>query len=166
MSTKIVEAVAEVANSEIISKANPTLSEVTFAYAAISHMEKLLAARKEQLREILLTQAQKHGTPVGEKGAMQLVVNGTKVVRERKTSTTPDSTKLKMMIKERGISVDAAFDEVTVYELNPSKLQYLIDTGKLDGAEVEQLKSVTPSLKVTASNKVKQILQEVAPLDE
>ncbi len=166
MSEAIKSAVEAAVQSEVLSKnpAEMSISDVTFAYAAITHLETVLKARKEQLRTVLLEYAQDHGKPVGEKGAVEVVVAGSKVTKERKTATTPDVEKLKVKVKEKGLGVEAAFDELTVLEYNPSKVQFLVDTGKLDGAEVEALRPVSYSLRVTPSASVKKVLNEAAPL--
>jgi hypothetical protein len=154
----------QLASADLFNKpANAAAAEeaVEF-YAALGTLEGLIKERKEALRACLLKEAEEKGTNVGDKGAREAILSKGKVVKEKKTAANPDPEKLKMMVKEKGLPVSTIFEELTVFELNPSKLEYAISTGKLDRADVDSLRSITYSLRVTPSKELKRALEDAA----
>jgi hypothetical protein len=133
------------------------LADVVVSYAAINHLEKVIGKRKEVLKPHLISQAETHGTPT-EKGHRVLEVGQEKVIRERKLSSEPDEDKLKALLETKGISILEAFDEVKAVVLNASKLQYLVQIGKLKAEEVEALRDESFALKVEAGPELKELL--------
>ncbi len=133
------------------------LSDVVVAYAAINHLEKVIEKRKKALNPHLMSQADTHGEPT-EKGHKVLAVGQEKIVKERKLTAAPDDDKLKVLLDTKGIALLEAFDEVKSVVLNPSKLQYLVQIGKLKAEEVEALHNESFALKVEAGPMLKELL--------
>lgn len=133
------------------------VADVVVAYASINFLEKVIEKRKAELKPHLLSQAQTHGQ-VTEKGHSVLELEDAKVTRERKLSAGPDEDKLKRLLETYGLSLIDCFDEVKKVVLNPSKLQYLVDVGKLKGAEVEALRTESFALRVEPGPELKELL--------
>jgi hypothetical protein len=146
----------ELFKGDLVNLSSQSLAE---AHAAIGKLETEAKERKDAIKTILAERAEKSGTPVGDKGAKEIPAGDFKVVRERKTASLPDANKLKAMLTEKGIPTKQAFDETIILELNPSKVQYLIDTGKLDKEAVEALRSTSFSVRVTVPKEVKALLE-------
>lgn len=133
------------------------LSDVTTSYAVLNHLEKVIGVRKKQLKPHLMSQAEIHGE-VTDKGGSLLGVGDEKVVRERRLSSEPNEDKLRALLETSSIPILDCFDEVKAVKLNPSKLQYLIDIGKLKKEEVEGLRDEGFALKVEAGPELKELL--------
>jgi hypothetical protein len=133
------------------------LSDVTVSYAALNHLEKVIGARKKQLKPHLMSQAETHGE-VTDKGGSLLAVGDEKIVRERRLSSEPNEDKLRALLETNNIGILECFDEVKTVKLNPSKMQYLIDIGKLKKDEVEGLRDEVFALKVDPGPELKELL--------
>jgi hypothetical protein len=133
------------------------LSDVVTSYAVINYLEKAIEKRKKALNPHLLAQAKTHGTEL-EKGHRLLMVGQEKVIRERALSSAPEEEKLKLLLETHHISLLEAFDEVKTVVLNPSKLKYLVEVGKLKAAEVDALREESFRLKVEAGPELKELL--------
>jgi hypothetical protein len=133
------------------------LSDVTTSYAVLNHLEKVIGARKKQLKPHLMSQAETHGDTT-DKGGSVLAVDDEKIVRERRISSEPNEDKLRALLETNSIPILDCFDEVKSVKLNASKLQYLIDIGKLKKDEVEGLRDETFALKVDPGPELKELL--------
>ncbi len=145
-----------------VSQAPPTdmpLADLTVAYAILNHLEKVVAKRKEALKPHLISAAEIHGAKT-EKGGNELVVGDEKVIREKRTSSEPDHDKLKALLSTAEIGLFDCFEEVKTLQLNPSKLAYLVEIGKLKAEQVEALRAFTFALKVEPGKELKELLLE------
>jgi hypothetical protein len=133
------------------------LTDVTVSYAVINHLQKVIGARKKQLKPHLMSQAETHGETT-DKGGSLLAVGEEKIVRERRLSSEPNEDKLRALLETNGLAILDCFDEVKSVKLNPSKLQYLIDIGKLKKEEVEGLRDEVFALKVDPGPELKELL--------
>jgi hypothetical protein len=133
------------------------VADVVVAYAAINFLEKVIEKRKAELKPHLLSQAETHGE-LTEKGHSVLELEDAKVTRERKLSAGPDEEKLKALLSTHGLSISDCFDEIKRVVLNPSKLEYLIQVGKLNGVEVEALRRESFALRVDPGAELKELL--------
>lgn len=136
-----------------------SLSEVVVAYAVLNHVEKVIDKRKKELKPHLMKQAEAHGSLL-EKGHRALEVGQEKLTRERKLSAGPNEDKLKLLMETKSIALLEAFDEVKAVVLNPSKLEYLVQVGKLKADEVEALRDESFALSVEAGPELKELLIE------
>jgi len=135
-----------------------TVVEQTQAYVIIGKLSKVLEARNKELRIPLLALAEAQGEITGDKGTRKYLVEGSTVYVEHRKANEPNPNKLKELMAARKIDLSEAFEEVTVLQLNPSKLQFLIDTGKLTEVEVKALCADVPALKITPSRALKEAL--------
>ena len=133
------------------------LADVVVSYAALNHVSKVIEKRKDALKPHLLSQAETHGT-LTDKGHRVLEVGPEKVTRERKLTSEPDEDKLKLLLETKGIDLMEAFDEVKAVVLNASKLEYLVQIGKLKAEEVEALRGESFALRVTAGPELQELL--------
>lgn len=145
------------------------LASVVLSYAALNHIEKVIAKRKKELNPHLMKQAEAHGS-LTEKGHRVLEVGQEKVTRERKLTAGPNEEKLKALLETKKLALFDVFDEVKAVVLNPSKLAYLVDTGKLKSDEVEALREESFALQVEPGPELKELLieacNEVAEKDD
>lgn len=138
--------------------ANQSSEQLAELFTALGHLESETESRRNFIKVLLMERAEKTGKPVGEKGAVEIKAGTFRVARERKMSSTPNADKLKALLTEHNLPIKAAFDELTILEANPSKIQFLVDTGKLPKDQVDTLRSVSYSLRVTAPKEVKALL--------
>jgi len=152
------------AESRAFSASPATLSaeQAATAYTLFDALEKFAKARKAQLRVLLLAFAESNGTAT-EKGGQECNVGSGRVVRERRRSTAPDPEGIKKLLTDAQLPVTEAFEEIKVLELSPSKVKYLIETGKLDGANVEALHAITWALRVFPNKTLKEGLAFLNP---
>ena len=115
-------------------------------------------ARLKVIRKVLLDRAAQFGQST-EKGGNKLQVDGTLVLRERRTAALPDEKKVRAMLEEAGLKPTEAFSKVTKVVLDASKVEGLVSLGKLDEDEVEKAKKVTWALRVKESFDLADILE-------
>lgn len=159
----ILSEVAPLASGQILldDVAEMSMVEAVYAFHAVDQLGKALEVRREQLREFLLNQAKASGEAT-EGGGQSLEVHGSTVLRERRQNQSPDAEMLKAVLQADGIEVEACFDEVKSLQFNPSKLKFMIDTGKIDPAKVEPLKKVSWAIRVTPSDELKKLMKHAA----
>jgi len=132
------------------------IEHVVQAWSILDFIEGLIADRKAALRLRLLDEAESNGKPT-DKGGQRLFISGSTVLREKRVAKSPSEDVVRKLIAEAKLKLVDVFDEQTVLVLNPSKLDLLVDTGKLDAEALEASKKVSWALKVFASP----ILQEL-----
>jgi hypothetical protein len=89
-------------------------------------------------------------------------VDGFKLTAECRRSSAPDAEGLKELLSKKGLKVGEAFDEVKTLVVNPTKVAFLVETGKLKAKDVEALHGTSFALRVTES--VKELKEELAVL--
>jgi hypothetical protein len=129
------------------------------AWTILDLLEKVSKERKEAFRKEMLSLAR--DGEKDEKGSGTVVINGTTVVAEARTPDFPDEKKLKEILKAKKLPLDSCFDQVTAYQLNPSKLEFLVDQGKLSQEEVDSCRETTYALKVKPEKETKDKLNEI-----
>jgi hypothetical protein len=151
------------AGNEVLTRpvAGMTVPERTQAHVILKFLKKQIEARLEQLHDPLLEDAKKHGEPT-EAGGFRLYVEGNKVQHQKRTGKEPDYQKMVDLLVEKKLDVDLAYDKVTTYLYNPSKVSGLIERGHLKQADVDDLRKITYALVVEASPELEQLLAEAA----
>lgn len=129
------------------------------ALEAVKFVINKVTERKEALRVRVLDDTETVGKPA-DKGNFRADVDGTVVIRERRVEKVPKPEKLALLLEKSGLPLNAVFDEVVVQQLNPSKLEDLIEKGKLKREDVDELRDVTFALKVTPGGELASLLQE------
>lgn len=142
------------------------------AWALLAFVSQAVEARQKILRERLLDEAEEFGR-MTEKGGQRLMVHNSLVQREKRIAKLPDEEGFKALLASADIDFDAAFSKVQKVILDPSKIDGLVNLGKLKAGDVERLKKVTWALRVKPSNELDTILEEAfgqdpddEPLDE
>jgi hypothetical protein len=149
MDEKILQPAKTFLNGPVMQKTVTSMSieEIAHSYYLLHGMEKAMKERKEELRQQLLPYVEKHGKH-SVKGGYYVILEGLNVLRESRRDSTPDLDALKKMLATKGLKVEDCFDAVSQLQFNPTKLAFLIETGKLNEDEVEDLHRITLALKV------------------
>jgi hypothetical protein len=135
------------------------MEKVVLAYKLLDAVEKAAKDQKEYYKPFIMTWAEKLGEPT-DKGGHKLEVGGCLVIREKRTAKVPEAPSVRKLLEDKGIKIEDAFDKQVTMVLSPTKLQYLIDTGKLKQADVDALRDVNYALRVDASTRLKQLMED------
>lgn len=138
-----------------------SVAEAADAWQMLDLLSQQIDSRKKQLREVLLSAAERDGQPT-KKGGQQLDLNGAKIERQRRLASVPDQDKMLALLSQRGINISDVYDEVKALVFNPSKVTFLHDTGKLSAEEVDAFKAVTHALRVYKSDEWQGLFEQVA----
>jgi len=158
---KLVESeVKPMSSGEVMHLPIEALStgEKLTTYSLARWMKDRLEKRMELLRLSLLDDSSKIGAET-ENGGRKFELNGSTVRVDKKIAKLPDEEKFKTLLAVNGIEESAVYDKVTTTVLNPSKIQALIETGKLDGPAVDALKKVSFALTVGASGEIESLTE-------
>jgi hypothetical protein len=135
-----------------------TAEQSVAAYATLQLMESVITERKEQLRLKLFEVAVDNGS-VDDNGTYRASIDGCGVGK-RKSAGKLDEKGLKKLLTKYNIALDSCFDQVTSFEFNNSKLEFLIDTGKIPKEEVDKLKKITYTIEFRPSDKIANYVAE------
>jgi hypothetical protein len=144
------------------SKEELSVVQMALVYKIVDAIEKAAKTRKGELKPTLLAYAKANGEKT-EKGHFQAMVDGHKIMDEIRQATEPKSDDFKELLGEKGIKVGDAYDTVKTLVYNPSKVQHLVETGKLKAADVDELRGESHALKVTLSKPAAKELKESLP---
>jgi hypothetical protein len=136
-----------------------SLEELVKAYAILDQLLKRLETRKDALRAKLLQEIEVHGTQ-NDKGGFKLRVEDVVCLKEKREGKVPEREPLLALLQAESIAMDSVFDAVTIYEINPSKIEHLVSIGKLQQDKLDALKKVTWALKVTPGADLLELLDE------
>jgi hypothetical protein len=134
------------------------IEQVVQAWVLLKYTGERIEARLKEIRKVLLDRAEQFGQTT-EKGGSKLQVDGTLVLREKRTAALPDEKKVRDMLESAGLKPTEAFSKVTKVVLDASKVDALVSLGKLDEDEVEKAKKVTWALRVKESFDLADILE-------
>ena len=133
------------------------------AWAMLDTIAEMVEARKAQYRLELLARTEKEGVPTA-KGGQHMRVDDNEVIREKRQEKLPAETDFRLMLATKGIPFTEAFDEVKTLKMNPSKVDFLIETGRLSQVEVDELRKVSWALKVKRAELVDKVLEDFSNL--
>lgn len=145
------------------SPEDTSIKEIAATYAILSFLEKVIDKRKKALKP-LLQEAAKTGRQT-DNGGHNLDLGDANIVNTRRVSSAPEEGPLRALLETRGIELAEAYDEVKTLVLNPSKLSFLIDVGKLDRKEVESLREESFALSVAPSKELQDALLEACAVE-
>lgn len=131
------------------------------AWAMLRYTQEVIDARLQQIRLRLMERAAQYGKAT-DKGGNRLIVEGTEVTRERRVASLPDEKTVRRLLEENGLKVDQAFSKVTKVVLDASKLQTLVDLGKLPEAEIDAARKVVWALRVKEASDLIDAMDELA----
>lgn len=137
-----------------------TEGQLVGAYALLDFVQKFAEDTKQKFRSRLLEIATKNGEK-NEKGTFKVLIEGTTVLAENRTAALPSDEPLKELLKKANVKLDDCYDTIKVLQVNPSKLEYLVDGGFLQAEDVIACKKTSVALVVHASAAVKKVLTEV-----
>lgn len=137
-----------------------TDEQAATAWAMIDLLEKVVEGRKKDLRESLLARAEKAGTKK-ENGSFEAAMGAVTVINERRQAKLPDEDVVKACLKEAGLEYEDAFTAQMVWTMDPSKVDFLVQGGKLPAEKIEASKKVTLALKVKPDKSIKAQLDNV-----
>jgi len=136
------------------------VESVVQAWVLLKYTQDRIEARLKGLRNVLLDRAEEFGKST-EKGGNKLSVDGTVVLREKRVAALPEEKGLRALLEDRGIKPTEAFSKVTKVVLDASKVQALVDLGKLPEDKVQALKKVTWALRVKESFELAEALDAI-----
>lgn len=131
------------------------VEDVAGVYSVLDALADRIEKRMKGLKAVL-SSLTAEGEQITEK-SREAVVNGLKVILTKKESA-PDAAKVQALMKKKGLAVTEAFNEVKTLVMDPSKLEFLIGTGKLDKAEVDALRKPSESVTVKSDEEIKRLV--------
>ncbi len=129
-------------------------------WSVLDEMGKLIEERKAAYRDQLLITAEQEGSKT-DKGGYKIWIDSSEVVRENRQDKLPNEDLLKQELILAKIDIKECFDEVKTLKLNPSKLNYLIETGKLSQARIDEMRKKSVAMKVNKSEVLKESLNRM-----
>jgi hypothetical protein len=111
-------------------------------------LEDKIKERKLLLRKNLLAITESQGTKL-ESGSLRLELAGATIEKQFKQAKEPDKDELIKLLGVKNIPLNQAFDEIPALVYNPSKIAFLVETGKISAAEIESLCAKQTALRVT-----------------
>lgn len=124
-----------------------SLEEVVEAWQVLDAIKDQVEIKLKALRERLMEEAEQTGSMTEKKG-YELDIDDATVIKERREAKLPDEEGLKMLLEERNLKVSDGFTEKTVWVIDPSKLNSLVELGKLKQDDIDELHQVNWALKV------------------
>lgn len=154
---------AGLTSGDLMNKSIPemTTDQVASTWVGLTKATELMTSRLEGLRVALFERAIAEGTAT-EKGHYILTIEGTEFIREKSQRKLPDEKILKVLLAEAKLGVLEAFDEVTKLQMNPTKVDHLVETGRIPEDEVNEAKKVSYRLKFKPSRELKDQLEEIS----
>lgn len=123
------------------------VEQSTEAWIALDYLNHEIDARRKALRVRLMGKAEKFGRQT-DKGGQMINIGGALVVRERRVSPSPDAKLIQKVLDDQELDYREVFSKKTEQVIDPSKIQHLVEIGRLDRAQVDQCRKVTWALKV------------------
>lgn len=136
-----------------------TTPEQVQAHVLLKALEKFVEEKLAALRAPLIEKARSSGE-VNEKGTTKMLVEGSSVSVESKRTPISQSA-VAELVKESGLQMEDAFDQVQTWQLNLSKLSRLVEVGKLPAEKVDALTAPSTTLRVSASKQLKSIISAI-----
>jgi len=136
------------------------VASVVQSWVLLKHTKERIEERMKGLRNVLLGRAEEFGKET-EKGGSKLSVEGSLVLRERRQAALPDEKKMRAILDEHGVKPDQAFTKVSKVVLDASKVQGLVDLGKIPEKKVDDAKKVTWALRVKESHELAESLDRM-----
>lgn len=133
--------------------------EVLQAWTLLRFANDHIAARLDELRELLLADAKEFGKET-DKGGQRLYVGRHLILREKRVAKLPEAEGFKALMETANLKLDQAYTKQTKTILDPSKIENLVNLGKLAGKEVNTLKKVTWALRVKPDQDLETVLDE------
>lgn len=156
-SLTLLSEVTPIASGKLMKEAPEKLSlvEQVQVHCVLKKVGDAVKTRLDEIREPLMAVTEKNGEK-SETGNMEFDVDGSRVVVEHRKSKLPSAEGVTKLLLENKIAISEAFDEVKTLQLNASKLDFLVATGKLTKEQLEALCGETLALRVYPSKFLKE----------
>lgn len=138
-----------------------TVGERMFSHPVVKWMISVLTEREKELNAKLKEDVKTVGVE-NDKGHRRFVHEGFVATVEKRAGKAPDEDGVKALLVKNGIDPNSVFDEVKVQQFNPSKLDALVQVGKIKQADVDALKKTTYALFTELSPEAQKMLDEMA----
>ncbi len=138
-----------------------TTDQVASTWVGLTKATEMMTARLEGLRVALFERATAEGRETSN-GHHILEIEGTEFIRERAQRKLPDEKTLKVLLEEAKLGVLEAFDEVTKLQMNPTKVDHLVETGRLPEDQVDEARKISYRLKFKPSPELQLQLDEIS----
>lgn len=138
-----------------------TLDSQLVRFIIVDFLHKRAEKVKKSLRESILKQVAVVGEKTG-KGGQTVSIKEAVATRQRRESTQPDEDKLHELLEKSGLNMRDACDEFVTLRVNPSKIDYLVQIGKLKKEDVATLYGVSWALSVRPVKDVSSVLKNLA----
>jgi hypothetical protein len=139
-----------------------SMAERIVSISIVKWMIAKLTDRSKSLNERLKEDTRQVGT-TNEKGHVRFFHPEAGVCTvEKRVSKSADEAALKTLLLQNSIAPDSVYDVVPQQVLNTSKLNQLVELGKLKAEDVEKLYKVTFALTVDPSEALSAQLESVA----
>ena len=126
---------------------SPTIEELIEYWVLLKYTKERIESRLAQLRQELLNRVEAIGTPT-DKGGSKFHTRKGIVLREKRVNNLPDEKSIRKILSKHNIPIDQAFSTVSKVVLDASKIQNLINLGKVPESEIEASKKVVWALRV------------------
>jgi len=160
LSSAVPTSVLPLTGSDIMLKPVDQMTpiEAAQAHLALKLVDEMLEERLGALREKLLDVALKEGK-LTDKGGHRYDFEGIRVLRERREEKNLKVEKVVDLLKEKGIDIGEGCDEIKKLVVNMSKIQSLVEIGKLAKTDIDSITGITIALKIFPSDEIKAILE-------
>lgn len=130
------------------------------AWLMLKYAKEEIGKRVEELRQELLKRAEKFGYET-DKGGHALKIGDVKVIQEKRIDKLPNVKLMKELCVEYNLKHEQIFSKTMTVVLDASKIQNLVDLGKLPAPKVEAAKKVTVALRVNNTEALDAIYESV-----
>lgn len=155
---KLTAEIEPLATGRMLHGKELTLVEQVQAHRILNFMKGVIETRMEIIKGWLFDATQDGGDK-DAKGTYKIVVEGSNVFRQRRVAKSPDEKKLQTLLKSKGLKTSDAFTEVKSWELDPSKVEKLVKSGKMTQEEIDKLCKETFALVIEDSPDLKEVLE-------
>lgn len=138
-----------------------TVGERMFSHPIVKWMIAKLTEREKELNARLKEDVKQVGIE-NDKGHKRFEHEGFVATVEKRLGKAPDEDGVKELLVKAGIDPDSVYDEVKVKQFNPSKLDQLVQVGKIKQADVDALKKTTYALFTELSPAAQKQLDAIA----
>lgn len=161
-SLAILAEVTPIASGKLMHESTEKLSliEQVQVHCILKKVESAVKGRLAEIHDPLKSVAEATGSST-EGGHKELDVDGSRVVVEHRKSKLPSDEGVRKLLKEANLPLTDAFDEVKTLQLNASKLDYLVQTGKLKKEQLDEYIGETLALKVVPSKFLKEAVGSI-----
>jgi myosin heavy subunit len=141
-----------------------SVKEQVLVHALLKFLEDQVKSRQKVIKDPLISIAESQGSSTESGKSKQLEVDGSKVTCEYRTSSLPEEKAFRVLLAQKNIPLEEAFTEVKTLQMDPSKIEYLVQTGKVTEQEVSALKSQTKALRIYPSKALEETIDRLEKL--